>query len=1101
MEIHQKRIYYYVSLNNFTHYLALLTLCFLILPIQLKAQNGTFTMNKNNASILSIIKQVEQTSKYKFFYNDNTVNVNNRIDVNVKNASISTLLNNVFKSTDISYSIEGTKVLLITKEEHKTAPLNKGRKAISGYVVDEKNEPIIGASVLVKGTANGTITDIDGKFYLSEVPSNSSLVISYVGYVTQNVSINGKSNLRISLIEDAKTLDEIVVVGYGTQKKTDLTGSVMQVNSKDITAVTANNPIQSLQGRVTGVSVVTDSKIGASPTIRIRGNGSISAGNDPLYVVDGFPLMNGSLNELNANDIASIEVLKDASSTAIYGSRGSNGVIMITTKSGAKDSKSLSINANYGFQTPGRLIKTMTHDQFIDYINAAYLNSKGTTVYNNENPAPSTNTDWQRETLYSCRPVQDYNVSLNGTSGDTQYMMSGGLYLQDGLLLCTDYKKYTFRTNLQHKLNNFIKLGTHIQYAYSDANVSSIENGIGSLDGIWKHGWPTLSVYRDDGTYSIPSDNPAISPYFGDSLYWNPVANYRAISTKSSISRLFGDVYVEIQLYRGLTLKSNFGFDISNERDYRYKTSKSTDSSGTGTGGDGYLKQMSKINENILTYTNAWGEHRLTATGVYSWQDYTCEGLSISGGGFANDETGAFDMGQASRETVSYSSNKYDNKLISWTGRLSYAYKDRYLLTATARYDGSSRFGENSKWGFFPSVGLAWRASEEPFLAGNKVITNLKVRGSFGVTGNQEIGDYKSLAQLRADNYIYSNAEMQGYYETIGNPDLKWERANQFDFGVDLSLWDRLHITADYYSRKTSDLLYEVPIPSTSGYSSILSNVGSVLNHGLEVSINANIINTKDFKVDATVNLSRNRNKIKKLYNGVQSITLGSGLDLSSYLKVGEPLNSYYGLISNGIIKTDEQLAEYKKLEGTAKLGDEMYKDLDGDGQITVKDQKNIGTTDPKFIYGIGLDIQYKKLSLNVLGNGVDDFIGGSSYLVVAENQITASVIGVPSQYAYEHMWSVNNPKGNYPAAGASNIHDSDRINSGWYYFVLKSVTLNYDFGKNPFKAIKGIKGLSASLNFQNFVTFSNHRGYNPETGDIRYPWIKTVNVGISARF
>ncbi len=703
-------------------------------------------------------------------------------------------------------------------------------KTISGIVVDKAGEAVIGASVLVKGTSNGTITDFDGKFTLSNVPEKGIITITYIGYKEQNLPIAGKVTLKVTMVEDTETLDEVVVVGYGTQKKTDLTGSVMSVKSEDITSVTANNPVQALQGRVTGVSVVTDSRPGKSPTLRIRGNGSISAGNDPLYVVDGFPLMNGSLNEINANDIASMEVLKDASATAIYGSRGSNGVIMITTKAGAKDSKSLTFNANYGFQMPGRLVETMNHEQFVDFINSAYMNSKGITIYNDENPAPNIHTDWQRETIKSSSPVQDYSISLNGTSGDTQYMMSGGVYLQDGLLSNYDYNKYTFRTNLQHKFNNFIKLGTHLQYTYSEGGLATTTNYEGALTELWRYGWPTLPVYREDGSYAIPNDNPAISSYFDSGIKWNAVNYYNEVKKESSVSRLFGDVYAEFQLAKGLTFKTNFGLDIANTRDYNYITSDYTLSTGTGEGGNGYSKKISRITENILTYTNTWGKHRLTATGVYSWQNYIYENLSIDGKGFANDETGAWDISQANRETVDYGSDKYQNSLISWTGRVSYAYNDRYLLTATARYDGSSRFGANNKWGFFPSVGLAWRASQENFLVDNKYITNLKIRTSFGVTGNQEIGNYKSLAQLNADNYIYNNGELQGYYESIGNPDLKWERANQFDIGVDLSLWNRLHITADYYYRKTSDLLYQVPIPSTSGFSSMLSNVGSVLN-------------------------------------------------------------------------------------------------------------------------------------------------------------------------------------------------------------------------------------------------------------------------------
>lgn len=973
-------------------------------------------------------------------------------------------------------------------------------KTVTGIVIDKTGETVIGASVLIKGTTTGVITNLDGSFTLQDVPTNGIIQVSFVGYKTVSIPVKGQSAIKVVLEEDNETLDEVVVVGYGVQKKSDLTGSVMQVKTKDITSVTANNPIQALQGRVTGVSVVTNSRPGKSPTLRIRGNGSISAGNDPLYVVDGFPLMNGSLNEINANDIASMEVLKDASATAIYGSRGSNGVIMITTKTGGKDSKTLSINANYGFQMPGRLIDTMSHEQFIDYINSAFMNSKGITVYNEENPAPNIHTDWQRESINSCKPVQDYSLSLDGTSGDTQYMLSGGIYLQDGLLPSSEFDKYTFRTNVQHKFNNFLKLGTHMQYSYTESNMADLE-GAAALNGIWRDGWPTLPVYREDGSFAVPKDNPAISTLFGDGAYWNPVANYREVTNKSSVSRLLGDVYAEFQLTKGLTFKTNFGLDIANKRDYNYTTSKITTSTGYGKGGNGYTKMMSRITENILSYANTWGDHRFTATGVYSWQNYMYEDLSISGNGFINDETGAWDMGQASRETVDYGSDKYENSLISWTGRLTYAYKDRYLLTATARYDGSSRFGMNNKWGFFPSIGLAWRVSEERFLSGNKIITSLKLRGSFGVTGNQEIGNYKSLAQLKMDNYIYNDGELQGFYETIGNPDLKWERANQFDLGLDLSLLNRIHITADYYNRITSDLLYNVPIPSTSGFSTMLSNIGSVLNKGWELSITGNVVDMNDFKVDATINLSRNKNKIKELYNNVQSITQKAGLGLSTYLKVGESLNSRYALLADGIIRTEEQLAAYRKIEGTAKLGDEMYKDLDGDNQITVKDQVNIGTTDPKLIYGIGLNVQYKKVGLNILGNGAHDFVGGTSYLQISENQLNASTIGVPSRYAYEQMWSPSNPNGSYPAAGASNSHESDRINSGWYYFVLKSIALNYDFGKNPFKTIKGIKGLSASLNLQNFVTFSNQRGYNPENGDTAYPWIKTVSISVNAKF
>lgn len=969
------------------------------------------------------------------------------------------------------------------------------QSAIHGTVKDSNGEPLVGVSIQAND-GSGTVTDVDGNFSVN-ARIGDMLKISYVGYVSMQVK--AASSLDIILKEENLTLNEVVAIGYGTVKKTDLTGSLSQVKAKDLTAVTASNLIQGLQGRVTGLAVTTDNRPGKSPTLRIRGNGSISASNSPLFVVDGFPMMNASMSELNVNDIESIEVLKDASSTAIYGSRGSNGVIMITTKSGAKSQKNLTLNANFGIQSPGRKIGMMAHDQFVDYINYYYQNKTGKSIYNDAYPAPDTDTDWEDALIHSGKLVQDYNVTLDGTSGDTQYLMSGGFFLQDGLLSGSTFDKYTFRTNLNHKFNKLIELGTHLQYSYAKSNMAEPVAGEG-LTSIWRTGWNTLPFCHEDGTVSVPNDYPQIAPYFGNAREWNPVYNYTQQTDQSSVSRLFGDVYLNLNILKGLTFKTNIGIDMANQRDYNYITSKDTNATGSGKGGQGFIRQLSRITENILTYQNQWGDHRFSATGVYSWQDYTYENLTMSGSGFANDETGAWDMSVANRETLAYGSTKYDNTLISWTARTTYAYKDRYMLTATARWDGSSRFGANNKWGFFPSLGMAWRASEEEFLKDNHVVTNLKVRASVGVTGNQEIGNYKSLAQLKAQNYIYKDGEIKGFYETIANKDLKWERANQLDFGLDLSFFDRLHITADYYYRRTSDLLYEVPIPSTSGFSAMLTNVGSVQNKGIELSVVGNIIRSKDLNANLTLNFSRNRNKITRLYGDVESVTLSSSLDLSRYLKVGEALNTRYALVSDGIITTQEQLAAYQKIESTAKLGDERYKDLDGDNSITVKDEVNIGTSDPKFFYGVGLDLQYKTWSLNILGNGAHDFVGGTSYLVVAENQLEGAQ-GIPSRWAYERMWTPTNTSGTLPSPGANNIHLSDRICKGWYYFVVKSISLMHDFGQQHVKGLGGIKGISAGVNFENFITFANHRGYNPENGDTSYPWIRTVNLSLKVKF
>lgn len=982
---------------------------------------------------------------------------------------------------------------------------------ITGIVKDGNDEPLIGVNILY-GKNKGTVTDMEGRFTLEAAPG-TVLKVSYIGYETQTVKA-GASPLSIVMKEEDNVINEVIAIGYGTAKKSDLTGAVIQVKAKDLKAVTSSDPLQALQGRAPGLSVMTDNRPDESPTMRIRGSGSLSAGNDPLYVVDGFPLMNGSLQELNANDIESIEVLKDASATAIYGSRGANGVIIVTTRSGQKNTKNMSFNATYGVQVPGRIIETLSHDQFVDFINSAYLYSKGKAVYTNENPAPDTYTDWQREIIKDSAPVQDYNLSIDGQSGDTRYLVSGGIYSQDGLLPTAYYKKYTMRTNLDHQFNKHLTIGTHLQYTYARKRTASSGTFGSGLGTVWRAGWPTLAVKDSDGNYLTPSDDSQIAGYFSDDAKWNPIANYNEIVNRKTTSRLFGDVYAEIKIIDGLTFRTNFGIDISNTRGYNFTSSKVTTGTGVGKGGNSYAKQLSKISENILTYNHRWNDHNFTATGVYSWQQYTYENLSLSGGGFLNDQTGAWDMELADKSTIDYNSTKYDNKLISLTGRVAYSYKDRYLLTATARYDGSSRFGANNKWGFFPSAGLGWRVSEEPFMKNQNVVSNLKLRASYGVTGNQEIGNYKSLAQLISTHYMYNGTELQGFYETLGNSDLKWERTKQLDLGIDLSLWNRLNITVDYYNRNTSDLLYTVPIPSTSGYSTMLSNIGKVNNRGIEVSVGGQIIDTRDFKLEATVNVSKNKNKITELYNGVESITVASNLGISKYLKVGESLTSLYAMKSGGIINTEEKLAEYRKLVPTANMGEEMYVDVDGDGSITAKDYVNIGDTEPNFFYGISLNAEYKKFHLSMLGQGANDVafdmegITSAShgygdnlhYLVAGEYQLNNRNY-IPSLYAYERMWSESNPNGTFARAGAQNQCASDRTSGGKHYFIIKSIALGYDFGANPFGLTKGIKGFNVTLNFQNFITFANHRGYNPENGDNSNPWAKTVSLSINAKF
>ena len=823
------------------------------------SQTMKVTVVADNMSTGKVISEIEKQTDYLFVYNVNEVNLKRNVKVNAQNKSVAEVLNKVFEGTDIYYAMEGKNIMLMSKA--KDGEVAQQANKVTGIVKDTNGEPIIGANVTVKGQSIGTITDIDGRFVL-DAPKDAVLQITYIGYVSQEVKVSGNKELNVVLKEDTETLDEVVVIGYGTAKKSDLTGATAQIKPEALTSSVVGNALESLQGKAAGVAVFNDNKPGASPSIRVRGSGSITASNEPLYVVDGFPLMDGNISDLNPSDIESMEILKDASSTAIYGSRGANGVVMITTKKGKSGTKNLSVNTSVGVQMPGRLANLISGEDFINFMNAGYKNQGSNIPFSGIPSTYTTDTNWEKEILENSSLLQDYSITFDGSSNKTNYMLSTGFYNQEGLLKAQNYQKYTFHGNLQHSFNKWLTVGANTQFTYSIQDVFD-----SALIDIYRYGWPTENVKNEDDTYNISSMHNTYILY-----PWNPVLDMNETTTQFTTNRFLGTLFAEMQLMKDLKYRLNLGVDLKNTRKYNYVGSESAVNKASGLKGNGYNnwnKRFSKVMENILTYNHTWNKHRLTATAVYSWQDFTYEDINLSGSGFENDLTGAWSMGLADKSSVSWGTNKYSNKLISFTGRVSYVYDDKYLLTATSRWDGSSRFGANNKWGYFPSVGLGWRLSQESFLKENKVITNLKIRGSFGITGNQEIGNYKSLAQLTGSNYTDGSSVIYGFKESIGNGDLKWERTTQFDLGFDLSLWNRIDIAFDYYTRNTNDLLYNVPIPSTSGYSSILSNIGKVTNKGWEFSIGGNIMQNKDFNLYASVNVTYNQNKIKELYGGV----------------------------------------------------------------------------------------------------------------------------------------------------------------------------------------------------------------------------------------
>ena len=989
------------------------------------------------------------------------------------------------------------------------------QQRVTGTVTDANGEPVIGASVIVEGTTTGTTTGVDGTFTIS-APEKANLVFAYLGYKDQVVAVAGKTTVNVQLVEDAALLEDVVVVGYGVMKRSDLTGSTTSLRSEDITAVMAANPIEALQGKSTGVAVFTNNQPGEAPTLRIRGSASINAGTDPLYVVDGFPLTDGNMNDFNPADVESIEVLKDASATAIYGSRGANGVVMITTKKGSEGRHNITFHGNLGVQSRARLLETISGQDFVDYINLASVNQ------GNSAPFPAGYNgkfyNWQEEIIQKTALTQDYGVSLDGATKDTRYMFSAGYYNQDGLIESQGFEKVSVHTNLEHDFNKWFSIGANMQYT---TGTQSIQTDPITND-IFRYGWPTDPLYNEDGSFNIVQHGEA----------FNPLADIAATDNRRKTNRFIGNFFAQVNFTEHFNYRLNIGYDVKNSNQYSWlgsQTAKGIQSgSTTGKGTHTWNRNESRLMDNIFTYSNQWGDHRMSLTGVYSWQDYKFNTSSMSGN-FSNDAIAAHDFSAVDQASLVASSDYYSNRLISWTARATYAFKDKYLLTATIRFDGSSRFGADSKWGTFPSVGLAWRASEEGFLKDNDVVTNLKIRGSYGITGNQEIGNYQSLARLASassdSGYSNGSSTLQGFYESVGNSKLQWEKTAQLDLGFDLTLWDRLDVNFDYYNRQTSDLLYSVPIPSTSGYSSVLSNVGEVSNQGIEVALSADIVRTKDWTVTVGGNFTYNTNEIKKLYDGADRITAYDGTGttgLSRVLEVGNPVNGVYALRSLGIIKSqadlDNYIAKMPKLAGTVGIGSEMYEDVDGDGGLSITDAQCIGSVEPSFFYGFNASVRWKELKLAIYGQGAWDYASmagsedyynnGSKWAIAYQNtgnyalwanNTVRDQIGLPTKDGYKEMWSPSNPNGTAPMAGAKGVKLSDRTNADWAYFILKNVQLSYDFSK--LINSKYIKGLVFNVNFQNFGTWANHIGYNPENGDVSNPYAKIVMFGVNAKF
>ncbi|MDR2920019.1 MAG: TonB-dependent receptor [Tannerella sp.] len=1060
------------------------------------SQNTRITIHKEKVTLQEILDEIEKQTEYLFLYNKKNVKINHSITVDASDQAVSKVLDEVLKNTNISYRMVGNHIVLSDQIENFVDNKQQNRKLITGTVSDNNGEPIIGANILEKGTTNGVITDPDGRFSL-QVNENATLQISYIGYLNQEVTVKNQENIKIVLLEDTEVLDEIVVVGYGTVKKRDLTGSVSSIKSEDIQRSPVTSFDQAIQGKAAGVQVTQASSApGGRVSIRVRGGNSLSSSNEPLYIVDGYPISAGGsaggngtaqnpLATLNTSDIASIEILKDASATAIYGARGANGVVLITTKRGNIGKPQVTLDAYYGVQTRLKKLDMMNAREYAELVNEARANDGQAAVFPNPNnlyyfPDPSSlgeGVDYQDE-VFTSAPIQNYNIGITGGNEGIRYAIGGSYFGQDGIIKNSDFNRASFRSNLDIKVLSNLTVSANISASHSWADAMPSEGDGGGGTGGIVHGAilmpPTVPIFDEEGNYTMTNPTPGGTPTN------NPVATANHYTDEQEIDRFLGSVDVNWEIMKNLTFKVSFGTDLSNaNRAFYWPKETHRGSTKNGEGYQRYVKNVSYLNENILTYSNVFGDHSLNAMGGYTWQIFHYKDFNAGSTNYSSDLYQANNLGAGTNYTAPASSRS-QSQLASFLGRLNYIYKDKYLFTFTARADGSSKFGVNNKWAFFPSFAVAWRISEEEFLKENEWLSNLKLRVSYGKTGNQNIDNYKSLAMLGTMNYPLGDDLTSGVGpNNIPNPDLKWETTATTDIGLDIGLFNnRLSLVVDYYYKKTTDLLWNISTPAISGFKSIFKNIGSLENKGVEIGLGADVFTGK-FQWNTQMNWSRNRNKVLEIPGYTPSVqgSLSGHLKVDgSWLEPGLPVGVWNRLKYDGVFQDQAQLDAGPRSSNNDKLGDARFVDKNGDGKINYTDDRMIvGDPNPDFIYGWTNNFSFKGFDLSVYLQGSY----GNDIINVQRAETNISGPWGNQRREILNRWTPTNTNTDIPRARVTVdplLLQSDWLIEDGSYMRVKTMTLGYTF-----KKIKFMNSLRLYVTGQNLITITNYSGFDPE--------------------
>ncbi len=938
-------------------------------------------------------------------------------------------------------------------------------KVITGKVTSaDSPEGLPGVNVSIEGATVGTITDIDGNYSI-EVPSEESvLVFSYIGFLSQKITVGNRSEINVIMAPDIQALDEVVVVGYGYVKKSDLTGSVTQVDAEKIAEFPVYEVSQALKGRAAGVQVTQNSgRPGGRIEVRIRGNNSMIGSNEPLYVVDGYPIT-GDISYLNPADIASIDILKDASATAIYGSRGANGVVIISTKKGSKNQAGrINVETYFGAQQVMNQFELLDAQQYAIVVNE-YLTNNGQTPFFDPLPTgPGTN--WQ-DVVYQTARLQNHTITFSKGSENTTYSLSGNFFEQQGILINTGVKRASLRLNVDSEVNRIVSIGTNLNLTRSTTNYQNVDNGhfgqnllSGALSAP-----PTLPIYDENGVLTEFSQIYT----FIDPSTTNPM-EFAARKDNRVLNTFIGNAYVNFNLAKGLTFKTILGadFNLSSREAYTpiiYPNDR-------GSALESRTESFSWLNENLLNYkTTLGGIHSFDFLAGFTTQKYQSKSLSASATGFSNNTTENYDLSAA--ETPDPPSSGFNEwTLASALGRVNYTLNNKYLFTVSVRADGSSRFAPENKWSYFPSGAAAWRISDEAFLADSRFINNLKLRASYGITGNQGINSYQTLNRLNSVTAVYGGGnDVIGYVPAaIANPDLRWETTKQLDIGFDLGVIDnRVRFTFDYYVKNTEDLLASVPLPPSVGFGSILRNIGATKNSGIELSLDADIL-VSAFKWNAYGQISFNRNEVVSLAGGEDVLGSGLGQPFNSTLNIareGEPMGMFFGLVEDGL---DEE-------------GFIQYVDQNNDGVINTQDRIIIGNPHPDFLCGFGSNFSYKNFDLNVFLEGS---YGNDIFFATAGTHLSSFNRG-QNQFAdlFGNYWTAENPDPNakYPkVSSATQVDVSDRFIEDGSYLRIKTIRLAYNLPTDKLGINNWLSTAQIYFSVINLATFTDYPGPDPE--------------------